>query len=537
MCAIFIGIMAFLLAFYMRGLLQLFLLVSSFYLPVVTVPFLLAIFGFRTSSTSVLAGIASGLIVVLIWRMYIMHDTGIDSVIPGMITNIIFLFGTHYLLAQPGGWIGIKDYSDLYKLKQIRKDKVLMLIQNIKNFNFFAFCQKNTPKQESTYTFFGIFCIVFVFSTMYSMPSDLRTQYSGLIKIIYHSVLIMSSIFLTYPIWPTTFRHKSFISIFWMLGLFYTLVFVGVLQIIISNFGQFQLMIFLLGTVVLSILVHWQTALFLMVTGIFFSIQFFKYYVGVSNLSVNLGDIQFKIIYVLLLLSSILIAFLKPKQEHLEATEQKVGTLETEVIHYNQRISDQEKEIERLGATAQKILNNVNHELRLPIGNVVNFSEMLNEGLEKYSKSQLKELSDEVLKNSTRLSSMILNMLDLATLSARTIELQKKTVNLGLLVEERIKTCRNIYLQKKKIDFELSIAQNLLIDVDPNYIRQTVDNLVINAITFSEKGVIKIILTKQQNVAVFVITNEGKPIPHTELHDIFTAFRMASNTESKAEGR
>ena len=130
-----------------------------------------------------------------------------------------------------------------------------------------------------------------------------------------------------------------------------------------------------------------------------------------------------------------------------------MGTLETEVIHYNQRISDQEKEIERLGATAQKILNNVNHELRLPIGNVVNFAEMLNEGLEKYSKSQLKELSDEVLKNSTRLSSMILNMLDLATLSARTMELQKKTVNFSELVEERVKTCRNVYLQKKKIDF------------------------------------------------------------------------------------
>jgi signal transduction histidine kinase len=110
-------------------------------------------------------------------------------------------------------------------------------------------------------------------------------------------------------------------------------------------------------------------------------------------------------------------------------------------------------------------------------------------------------------------------------------------LNLGLLVEERIKTCRNTYLQKKKIDFELSIAQNLLIDVDPNYIRQTVDNLVINAITFSEKGVIKISVTKQQNVAVFTISNEGKPIPHTELLDIFTVFRMASNTESQAEGR
>ena len=65
-----------------------------------------------------------------------------------------------------------------------------------------------------------------------------------------------------------------------------------------------------------------------MVTGMFFSIQFFKWYVGVSNLPGNLGDIQFKIIYALLLLSSILIAFLKPKQEQFEATEEKAAHLE-----------------------------------------------------------------------------------------------------------------------------------------------------------------------------------------------------------------
>ena len=134
---------------------------------------------------------------------------------------------------------------------------------------------------------------------------------------------------------------------------------------------------------------------------------------------------------------------IKPKEELQKATDAEVGTLKTEVVHldhevinlnsrvsnlneaavhYNERISDQEKEIERLGATAQKILNNVNHELRLPVGNVMNFAEMLNEGLGKFDESQLKMLSDEVYKNSNRLSSMIMNMLDLAALNAKKLE-------------------------------------------------------------------------------------------------------------------
>ena len=35
-----------------------------------------------------------------------------------MIANIIVLFTTHYALNQPGGWVGIKDPSELNRLKQ-----------------------------------------------------------------------------------------------------------------------------------------------------------------------------------------------------------------------------------------------------------------------------------------------------------------------------------------------------------------------------------------------------------------------------------
>jgi len=173
----------------------------------------------------------------------------------------------------------------------------------------------------------------------------------------------------------------------------------------------------------------------------------------------------------------------------------------------------------------------------LPVGNVMNFAGMLKEGLGKYDKSQLEMLSDEVFKNSNRLSTMILNMLDLATLNAEKIELQKKTVNFSELVEDRVKTCRNIYLQNKKVNIKLSVDQNILIDIDPNYIRQAVDNLVINAITYSDSGEIFIRVAKEGSGAKFVISDQGIGIPREEIYDVFTPFKMGSNTESKAQGR
>ncbi len=45
----------------------------------------------------------------------------VDSIISGVIANFIFLIGSHYLLKQPGGWVGIKDDKFLKELRIKRK--------------------------------------------------------------------------------------------------------------------------------------------------------------------------------------------------------------------------------------------------------------------------------------------------------------------------------------------------------------------------------------------------------------------------------
>ncbi|HJK87210.1 MAG TPA: hypothetical protein QKA08_05565, partial [Candidatus Megaira endosymbiont of Nemacystus decipiens] len=441
--SVFIGVVAFILALQSKTILELGMMVWSFYIPIVTVPLLAAILGFRTTGTSFMASTFGGLVAVLFWRIYCM-DTGVDSVIPGMLANVIFFFGTHYLLEQKGGW------TEIVKKDTNNSNKIFSkILKSFKDVNLKKLILITNPKHESTYPLLGFFAIVSVYSTMFTIDLNVREQYSQIINFLYHSVLILASIFLTYPVWPDRFKSKIFISTVWFFGLFYILIVSTGIQVIISNFGQFQLMVLLLSMVVLSIVVRWQIALPFIVLGLVFSVYLLKYLYSIPDISAKFINIKFKIGYLLLVIGSILFAFLKPKQEEQELVEAKVdilteevGSLDIELLklkkqegeytkqiadlneavtHYSERVTDQAKEIERLGATAQKILNNVNHELRLPVGNVMNFSQMICEGLDKYTPDQLKDLSDEVYKNSTRLSSMILNMLDLAMLDVRKI--------------------------------------------------------------------------------------------------------------------
>ncbi|MDG1436369.1 MAG: ATP-binding protein [Rickettsiaceae bacterium] len=558
-CAAIIGVIAILFALRGGNFFELIVWTSTMYMPIVTVPFIMTLLGFRSSGNSVVAGMIAGFVMVVIWEgMNIsQHMAGIGALIPAIISNLVVLLGYHYYFNENGGWVGIKDPTILEDLKKEKIKKREELIYSIKHFNFINFLKSTTPKSEGVIALLGVSIIVLIFISAASLTTELRVAYKEIIEVSYISTLFFTASLISYPVWDSKWKGKTFIAICWNATIFYVLACFGFFMVLLSNFGDMQMIIYMVSVLLIVSIMDWRWSLAVLVVGMVVVSSLYKAFI-MPELIIKDISYELKILYIIFMVVGVVIAFLKPKQEYVEATEAKVGTLEfkvtdlgheveerghkivdlnEKVTYFEEKIEDQAKEIERLGATAQRILNNLNHELRIPVGNVMNFSEMLAEGLGKYNESQLKMLSDEVHKNSNRLSTMILNMLDLATLNATKIKLQKKTINLGDLVEERVKRCRKIYLQGKLINFKLEIESELLIMIDPNYIRQVVDNLVINAINFSKKGLIEVSVRKQKDNVIITVKDEGIGVPKNEKHDIFTPFKMGSNAESKAEGR
>ena len=93
---IIIGVFGFLLALKEIGLLELMMQVSSFYMLIVTVPFIIALYGYRTPfSKGVLAGMGVGLITVLPWNYY--DITVIDAIVPAMLANFCTTVVMHWI--------------------------------------------------------------------------------------------------------------------------------------------------------------------------------------------------------------------------------------------------------------------------------------------------------------------------------------------------------------------------------------------------------------------------------------------------------
>ncbi|CAF2235291.1 unnamed protein product [Rotaria magnacalcarata] len=368
-CSLFVGMLALSVSLFAENLLALLLSVYSFYMPIVTVPFTLAIFGFRTISRALLISMAVGFVTVVYFELF-SDEYHIISGIPGTLVSLIFLIGSHYILREKGGWVGIKDQEQFDAVMLEKKQRRNCFVRFVKNFSLVKFCQNNTPNEERIFVYFGLFCIVAIFSNAYSLPRYLQEQYSSILDPIYYSVLILSTTFIIYPLWSKNFKNKVFISILWNIAIFYNLAFSSTFIVIISQFDQMQLTILMASLIVVGILMRWQVAILTIISGTIVSIWCYKIYVDVNFLPQNIGTLQFKITYSILLVTAMLIAFFKPKQERDQLIQDKAE-------HLDLKIQDQGEMLEKALKLKHEFLANLEHEGNTPISTIVGMTDLL----------------------------------------------------------------------------------------------------------------------------------------------------------------
>jgi signal transduction histidine kinase len=514
---------------------QLLIGTSSFYMPIVTVPFIMALLGFRSTEKSVLIGMFAGFLTVILWD-YVFSKPffNLDSLIPAMISNLVSLVSSHYLLKQNGGWVGIKDKSALEFLQRQRARKIREFVSKVKQLRLLEIFKINTPSNEVTYMYLGLFCIISTYVTMHTIPKETQILYHNLLNLIITSVLFSSTLLISYPIWPVPLKRSNVIAIVWNLMLFYALICAGLLLVIISKFAQLQVMIFMINLIMISILVRWQWALFLIVTGICLTTFVANSYHFIDTEPSRFISLEFQVVYLLLFLSSILLVFFKPKQEQYDLTEEKSDYL----AH---KLDDQKTELRKSLELKQEFLRNLEHEARTPITGISSMGQVLWDNYDKLSEQQRRQGVKDIAKSSERLNSLVSNILNLSKLSGLNYQLNIEDINFSELVYERVKICKKLYTEDKYKDLQevtLDISDNIIVSCDKDYITTAIDNIVINALQYCTDGKITIILYKnEQKEVTFKVQDEGIGIPKEELFDVFGSFSVSSKTKTPAGGR
>lgn len=170
----------------------------------------------------------------------------------------------------------------------------------------------------------------------------------------------------------------------------------------------------------------------------------------------------------------------------------------------------------------------VSHELRTPLTAILGHLEMLVER-QDVPGDALTQIG-VVERNATRLGQLVSDLLSVAQGGMR---VTRQSCDLVELVRDALEAARPL-AESSGIALGLSLPGSLVAEVDGQRIRQVVDNLVSNAIKYSEDGAkVSVSLTATAEEVVLTIEDTGMGIGPEDLERLFTRFHRGAEAERR----
>lgn len=192
--------------------------------------------------------------------------------------------------------------------------------------------------------------------------------------------------------------------------------------------------------------------------------------------------------------------------------------------------------LKQLEDVRREFVANVSHELRTPLSIFHGYLENLLDDPTMPRKEQA-EIFTILRKHSLRLNALLEDLLILARLESRYDELQREAIApaefiRGVLIDWRERA------EKKKLELTLDAPADLpTIHVDPLRLGQVLNNLLENAIKYTDEGGSVAIRAARENGAVEVrVEDTGTGIPPADLPHIFERFYRADKSRTRELG-
>ncbi len=201
-------------------------------------------------------------------------------------------------------------------------------------------------------------------------------------------------------------------------------------------------------------------------------------------------------------------------------------------------------------------LSTVSHELRTPLTSIIGFTKLNKKSLEdkvipkldpddQKTKKAINRISDNlkiVASESTRLTNLINDLLDLAKIESGKIEWKTQVIEPANLIEQVYNATAGLFEQKPQLELLKEIPDNLPdFTADKDRLVQVLINLISNAVKFTDEGHVTIGLHHQpsntSNQLRFYVKDTGSGIPPQHLQNVFERFKQVDDNQSgKSKG-
>ena len=217
--------------------------------------------------------------------------------------------------------------------------------------------------------------------------------------------------------------------------------------------------------------------------------------------------------------------FVKLKEElemqtwGLEKTNQGIKLLYKELEQKNEKL----KELNKLKS---EFVSNVSHEFRTPLACIKESVNIMLEGLLGEINDQQKDFLQTAKSNVDRLARLIEDVLNFQKIESGKMEYFMAEEDISQIIQEACRTMKPL-ADQKALPLNAIIDNDLpKINIDKDKIIQVLINLINNAVKFTEKGSIEVIVKNEVENIHVLVKDTGMGIEKQDMTRLFQSFEQ-----------
>ena len=196
------------------------------------------------------------------------------------------------------------------------------------------------------------------------------------------------------------------------------------------------------------------------------------------------------------------------------------------------------QEAVELNRMKTQLLANVSHDLRTPLGAIIGYTEMLQDGIFGDVNAEQKNIASEILDSSNLLLAFVNNLIGQAQIETGHLVIKPALFKPDELVVG-VQSIIGFPVKKKGLKFEVDIAPDLPKQIlgDAYWLKQILLNLLNNATKFTEKGMVKIrLFLPNKDCWAIQVIDTGPGIQKEAQQMIFEPFRQVEGNTRSGSG-
>ena len=204
----------------------------------------------------------------------------------------------------------------------------------------------------------------------------------------------------------------------------------------------------------------------------------------------------------------------KTKALNTEIDERKQVERELQNLLYREKQINKQK---------SKFINKISNEIRTPLNAISGLAALLQKKFADTNDSTIKDYIKGIVDNSERLLNLLNNIIDFNKIQTNDITLKFEKINISEIIAKVIQL-HQFNINDKKIDLKINVDDNIEVVSDKIYLSKVLNEIIDNAIKFTEHGSISIESIEQSDTVILKITDTGIGIEQSRLSGIFTHF-------------